>query len=81
MNYVTSVLLIYFFGVLVGGVIGVIAVGLVDLHLDRYPAEKSGVWQIGSDGWYPYCPRCKQEPGSGIRTPFCPYCGLKLRRY
>ncbi|MBR0537483.1 MAG: hypothetical protein IJK40_04985 [Clostridia bacterium] len=80
MNTLTSVLLIYAFGVLVGGVLGVGAVWLVDLHMDREPEEKSGVWQIGSDGWYPFCPRCKQEPGSGNMTPYCPYCGLKLRR-
>ncbi len=33
-------------------------------------------WEISFDGWYPYCPVCKQEPK--YRTPICMNCGTLL---
>lgn len=32
-------------------------------------------WEICSDGYYPYCPKCMKEPPSGIMTKYCPNCG------
>ena len=34
-------------------------------------------WEINCDGWYPYCPYCKQE--SFYRTPVCINCGELLQ--
>lgn len=33
-------------------------------------------WEISFDGWYPYCPVCKQEPT--FRGPICLKCGTIL---
>ena len=33
-------------------------------------------WEISCDGWYPYCPVCKQE--TLWRTPVCMNCGTRL---
>lgn len=33
-------------------------------------------WEISCNGWYPYCPFCKQE--SFYRTPICMNCGELL---
>lgn len=38
-----------------------------------------GRWEISCDGWYPYCPVCKEEPPGRTITPFCPMCGADLR--
>lgn len=38
-----------------------------------------GRWEISCDGWYPYCPVCKEEPPGRTMTPFCPMCGADLR--
>ena len=37
-----------------------------------------GRWLINSDGYYPYCSECKEEPKSGIMTNYCPNCGAKM---
>ena len=37
-----------------------------------------GRWLINSDGYYPYCSECKEEPKSGIMTHYCPNCGCKM---
>ena len=37
-----------------------------------------GEWLINSDGYYPYCSECKEEPKSGIMTHYCPNCGAKM---
>ena len=39
---------------------------------------RHGKWLINSDGYYPYCSECKEEPKSGIMTNYCPNCGAKL---
>lgn len=39
------------------------------------PAQKTGQWLINSDGYYPYCSRCKREPRSRIMTKYCAECG------
>lgn len=38
-------------------------------------------WQICSDGYYPYCPICNEEPPSGNMTRYCPNCGTRLKDY
>lgn len=38
-----------------------------------------GRWEISCDGWYPYCPVCKEEPPGRTMTPFCPMCDADLR--
>ena len=37
-----------------------------------------GKWIISSDGCYPYCSECKNEPQSGIMTNYCPNCGAEM---
>lgn len=32
-------------------------------------------WEICSDGYYPYCSNCRQEPDSGKMSKYCPNCG------
>ena len=39
---------------------------------------KIGRWCISPDGWYPYCSECLEEPKDGIRSAFCPSCGVKM---
>ena len=38
-----------------------------------------GRWLINSDGYYPYCSECKEEPKSGITTHYCPSCGAEMK--
>lgn len=40
--------------------------------------EKTARWEISSDGYYPYCSHCKQEPPGRELTPFCPLCGYAI---
>lgn len=40
---------------------------------------KSGRWVISSDGYYPYCSGCGNEPKHGEMTNFCPNCGADMR--
>ena len=35
-------------------------------------------WIINTDGYYPYCSYCHEEPTSGIRTKYCPECGRRM---
>ena len=37
-----------------------------------------GHWIICSDGYYPYCSKCKQEPDGKNMTNYCPNCGAKM---
>lgn len=39
---------------------------------------RHGRWIISSDGYYPYCSECKQEPKGGNMTNYCPHCGAKM---
>lgn len=39
---------------------------------------RHGRWIISSDGYYPYCSECKEEPKSGNMTKYCPNCGSKM---
>ena len=38
-----------------------------------------GEWIICSDGYYPYCSVCKNEPQGMVMTDFCPNCGADMR--
>ena len=46
-------------------------------QMDGEPV-RHGRWLINSDGYYPYCSVCKEEPKSGIMTHYCPNCGAKM---
>ena len=39
---------------------------------------KHGHWIINSDGYYPMCSECMNEPQGRIMTDFCPNCGAKM---
>lgn len=62
-------------------------VQLLDAILDAPTADvvevRHGEWKICSDGYYPYCSRCRYEPEISTRysnnlTPYCPNCGAKM---
>lgn len=36
-------------------------------------------WEICSDGYYPYCSKCKKEPQGRIMTDYCPNCGAWMK--
>lgn len=40
--------------------------------------QKTGQWLINSDGYYPYCSICKNEPQNRVMTKYCPNCGAKM---
>lgn len=37
-----------------------------------------GKWIISSDGYYPYCSLCYNEPESGELELICPHCGADM---
>ncbi len=37
-----------------------------------------GKWLINSDGYYPYCSECGNEPPGRTMTDYCPHCGVKM---
>jgi hypothetical protein len=41
--------------------------------------SRKSKWEIDCDGYYPYCPKCGEEPPSGKMTNFCPNCGNDMR--
>lgn len=41
---------------------------------------KHGEWIISSDGYYPYCSNCKNEPKNGIMSNYCPICGARMKK-
>lgn len=36
-------------------------------------------WEICSDGYYPYCSNCKEEPQGRVMTDYCPNCGAYMK--
>lgn len=60
------------------------ALGEVLNYLNEQPTidpdslRPHGKWIICSDGYYPYCSECKEEPKGGNMTKFCPNCGAKM---
>lgn len=49
--------------------------------LDELPSirQKTGQWLINSDGYYPYCSECMNEPQNRIMTDYCPNCGAYMK--
>ena len=37
-------------------------------------------WIICSDGYYPYCSRCGEEPVERKMTDFCSHCGASMKK-
>ena len=46
--------------------------------IDPESLRARGKWVICSDGYYPYCSKCKEEPKGGNMTSYCPNCGAKM---
>ena len=48
--------------------------------LDELPSirPKTGQWLINSDGYYPYCSNCKNEPQGRVMTNYCLHCGANM---
>lgn len=44
---------------------------------DVEPARR-GHWIINSDGYYPQCSECMNEPQGRVMTDWCPNCGAKM---
>ena len=42
-------------------------------------AKRIGHWLINSDGYYPYCSRCNNEPQCRLMTDYCPNCGAYMK--
>lgn len=40
--------------------------------------KAEGHWIICSDGYYPYCSQCLNEPKNRIMTKYCGECGAKM---
>ena len=43
-----------------------------------YRKQTKAEWIICSDGYYPYCSVCKNEPKNGVMTDYCPSCGAEM---
>lgn len=60
----------------------VVVKAVIEEELKRVPSvqpeQKTGQWLINSDGYYPYCSICKNEPQGRIMTDYCPNCGAKM---
>lgn len=41
--------------------------------------ERHGEWKINSDGYYPYCSKCGNEPQNRVMTDYCPNCGANYK--
>lgn len=52
-----------------------------DVSLADFTVEhKQATWLISSDGYYPYCSNCNQEPKSGKMEEKCPSCGAIMTK-
>lgn len=38
-----------------------------------------GKWEINTDGYYPYCSVCGEEPEHGKMSNYCPHCGAMMK--
>lgn len=50
----------------------------INLVIPDYFEESKAEWIISSDGYYPYCSNCHQEPDSGKMEDRCPNCGATM---
>lgn len=53
----------------------------LEYELEKYIEEDvqpvvHSKWEISSDGYYPYCKRCKARPLE--MTKYCPECGARM---
>ena len=48
---------------------------IADIPAANVIEDRHGRWIISSDGYYPYCSECKEEPAKGIMSKHCPNCG------
>ena len=53
---------------------------VVDIMPSVPTEQKTGRWLVNSDGYYPYCSLCKNEPQGRIMTDYCPNCGARMER-
>ena len=51
---------------------------IVDIMPSVPIEQKTGRWLVNSDGYYPYCSICKNEPQGRIMTDYCPNCSAKM---
>lgn len=51
---------------------------IVDIPAADVQTVKHGRWIINSDGYYPQCSECMNEPQGRIMTNYCPNCGAKM---
>lgn len=56
---------------------GIISRLLIQPAADVAPVVH-GKWVICSDGYYPYCSNCRNEPKGGLSN-YCPNCGAKMQ--
>lgn len=49
------------------------------LYNTGYRKQIKAEWIISSDGYYPYCSNCKNEPKNGVMTDYCPNCGARMK--
>lgn len=49
-----------------------------EMESEDVESIKHGRWLINSDGYYPYCSECNEEPTMRIMSKFCPSCGAKM---
>lgn len=47
-------------------------------YIENSEPVKHAEWKICSDGYYPYCSNCKNEPQGREMTSFCPNCGARM---
>ena len=47
--------------------------------IDPESLRPHGEWVVCSDGYYPYCSECKEEPKGGAMTNYCPNCGAVMQ--
>ena len=47
--------------------------------IDPESLRPHGKWVVCSDGYYPYCSECKEEPKGGAMTNYCPNCGAVMQ--
>ncbi len=46
--------------------------------IDPESLKEHARWEINPDGYYPYCPKCNEEPKNGVMSNYCPNCGAKM---